>query len=77
VVDEAPKLAGPSAEIAAAIGEAAFEYLDAPVGRVAAIRSAIPEGPGQFERFLPSKDDVVEAVRRTFELYGTQPVSTM
>ena len=35
VVDEAPKFAGPSAEIAAAVQEAAFEYLDAPVMRVA------------------------------------------
>ena len=30
VVDEAPKFAGPGAEIAAALQEAAFTYLDAP-----------------------------------------------
>jgi pyruvate/2-oxoglutarate/acetoin dehydrogenase E1 component len=74
VVDEAPKFAGPSAEIAAAIQEAAFEYLDAPVTRVAAIRSPIPEGPGQFERMLPTPGDIVEAVHATFALFGTEPV---
>jgi len=74
VVDEAPKFAGPSAEIATAIQEAAFEYLDAPVMRVAAVRSPIPEGPGQYERLLPTGGDVVGAVRATFALFGTEPV---
>jgi pyruvate dehydrogenase E1 component beta subunit len=73
VVDEAPKFAGPSAEIAAAIQEAAFEYLDAPVTRVGALRSPVPEGPGQYERLLPTEDDVVGAVHKTFELFGTEP----
>jgi pyruvate/2-oxoglutarate/acetoin dehydrogenase E1 component len=76
VVDEAPKFAGPSAEIAAAISEAAFEYLDAPVTRIAALRSAIPEGPGQYERMLPSEDDIVDALNKTFELFATQPAGT-
>jgi pyruvate dehydrogenase E1 component beta subunit len=74
VVDEAPKFAGPSAEIAAAIQEAAFEYLDAPVTRVAAVRSPIPEGPGQFERLMPTGQDVVGAVHATFALFDTAPV---
>jgi pyruvate dehydrogenase E1 component beta subunit len=74
VVDEAPSFAGPSAEVAAAVSEAAFEYLDAPVTRVAAVHSAIPEGPGQFERMLPEEEDVVAAVHRTFALFGTAPV---
>jgi pyruvate dehydrogenase E1 component beta subunit len=74
VVDEAPKFAGPSAEIATAIQEAAFEYLDAPVTRVAGVRSPIPEGPGQYERLLPTGGDVVGAVRATFALFGTEPV---
>ena len=75
VLDEAPKFAGPSAEIAAAVQEAAFEYLDAPVMRVAARRSAIPEGPGTVRTAsLPDVDDVVRAVEATFELFGTRPV---
>ena len=32
VLDEAPKMAGPGAEIAATVQELAFEYLDAPMG---------------------------------------------
>jgi pyruvate/2-oxoglutarate/acetoin dehydrogenase E1 component len=73
VLDEAPKFAGPSAEIAAAVQEAAFEYLDAAVTRVGAWHSAVPEGPGQFDQLLPSVDDVVRAVERTFESFGSQP----
>jgi pyruvate/2-oxoglutarate/acetoin dehydrogenase E1 component len=75
VLDEAPKFAGPSAEIAAAVQEAAFEYLDAPVMRVAARRSAIPEGPGQYEQLIPDVDDVVRAAEATFELFGTRPAA--
>jgi pyruvate dehydrogenase E1 component beta subunit len=75
VLDEAPTFAGPSAEIAAAVQEAAFQYLDAPVTRVGARRSPIPDGPGQYERVLPSADDVVRAVHATFELFGTQPAT--
>lgn len=73
VVDEAPKFAGPSAEIAAAVQEAAFEYLDAPVTRVAARRSPIPEGPGQYDQLIPDVDGVVRAVQATFELFGSVP----
>jgi pyruvate/2-oxoglutarate/acetoin dehydrogenase E1 component len=73
VLDEAPKFAGPSAEIAAAVQEAAFEYLDAPVLRVGAWHLAVPEGPGQFEHLLPGVDDVVHAVERTFKTFDSQP----
>jgi acetoin:2,6-dichlorophenolindophenol oxidoreductase subunit beta len=73
VVDEAPKFAGPSAEIAAAVQEAAFEFLDAPVTRVAAVRLPVPEGSGEFERLLPTVDDIVHAVDGVFELFGTRP----
>jgi pyruvate dehydrogenase E1 component beta subunit len=77
VVDEAPKFGGPGAEIAAAVQEAAFEYLDAPVTRVGALRTTVPESPPLFDRVLPTEDDVVSAVRRTFELFNTQPVTTL
>jgi pyruvate dehydrogenase E1 component beta subunit len=73
VLDEAPKFGGPGAEIAAAVQEAAFEYLDAPVTRVGALRTTVPESPPLFDRVLPTEDDVVEAVRGTFELFNTQP----
>ncbi len=70
VLDEAPKFAGPSAEIAAAVQEAAFEYLDAPVTRVAAWRLPVPEGPGQYDQLLPTVDDVVRAANTSFEFFS-------
>lgn len=75
VLDEAPKFAGPSAEIAAAVQEAAFEYLDAPVTRVAAWRMPVPEGPGQYEQVLPTVDDIVRAVTGSFEFFSNQPTT--
>jgi pyruvate dehydrogenase E1 component beta subunit len=64
VLDEAPKFAGPGAEVAAT--ELAFEYLDAPVGRLGAMRTTMPESPPLLEQVLPSVADVVAAVRSTY-----------
>ena len=76
VVDEAPRFAGASAEIAAAIQEAAFTYLDAPVMRVAALRSPIPEGSqSSIDRLLPSADGVIAAVRATFTAFEPSALS--
>ncbi len=69
VVDEAPKFGGPAAEVAAAIQELAFEYLDAPVGRVGALITPIPENTPLLDKVLPSLADVVQAVRRTFTAF--------
>ena len=69
VVDEAPKFGGPAAEVAAAIQELAFEYLDAPVGRVGALITPIPENTPLLDKVLPSVADVVQAVRRTFTAF--------
>lgn len=75
VLDEAPRFAGPGAEIAAAVQEAAFEYLDAPATRVAALRTTVPESPKLFDRVLPTGDDVVAAVHATFALFDTRPAT--
>ena len=69
VLDEAPKFAGPGAEIAAAVQEAAFAYLDAPVVRVGALRTTVPESPPLFDRVLPGVDDVVAAVAATYQAF--------
>jgi len=69
VVDEAPKFGGPGAEVAAAIQELAFEYLDAPVGRIGALLTPIPENTPLLEKVLPSAADIVQAVRRTFTAF--------
>lgn len=70
VVDDAPIFAGPSAEIAAAVQEAAFVYLDAPVRRVGSPRIPVPESAPILEARLPSAASIVEAVHGTFGLFG-------
>jgi acetoin:2,6-dichlorophenolindophenol oxidoreductase subunit beta len=42
-----------SAEIAASLQEAAFDYLDAPVGRVHAPHSPVPQSPALLSAYLP------------------------
>jgi acetoin:2,6-dichlorophenolindophenol oxidoreductase subunit beta len=69
VVDEAPKFGGPGAEIAAALQEAVFAYLDAPVTRVGALRTTVPESPALFDRVLPTPDDIVRAVGSTYHAF--------
>jgi pyruvate/2-oxoglutarate/acetoin dehydrogenase E1 component len=77
VVDEAPKFAGPGAEVTASIQEAAFTYLDAPVMRVGALRSAIPEGRQELiDQILPSVEAIAVAVRRTFTAFEGLAVGT-
>jgi 2-oxoisovalerate dehydrogenase E1 component len=51
-------------EIAAIIGEEAFEYLDGPVQRVAAKDTPVPYGPGLENAMLPQESDVVAALEK-------------
>ena len=69
VVDEAPKIGGPGAEVAASVQELAFEYLDAPVGRLGSKQTTMPESPPLLDRVLPTVPDIVEAVRRSFTAF--------
>lgn len=69
VVDEAPTFAGPGAEVAAALQEAVFAYLDAPVTRVGAVRTTVPESPALFDKVLPTPDDIVRAVASTYKTF--------
>jgi pyruvate dehydrogenase E1 component beta subunit len=66
VLDEAPRFAGPGAEVAATVQELAFEYLDAPVGRLGAMRTTMPESPPLLDQVLPKAADVVAAVQSTY-----------
>jgi len=64
VVHEAPLTLGMGAEISARIVEGAFDHLEAPVVRVTA--PDVPYPPASLEqRYLPSVERIVEAVRRT------------
>ena len=64
VLHEASLTGGIGGEISAIIGEEAFEWLDAPVIRVASIDSPVPFAPQMEDYYLPGLDDIVDAARR-------------
>lgn len=63
VVHEAVRFGGLGAEVAAQIQEEAFDYLDAPVGRIAAPFSPVPFTPALEQHYLPSADDIEAKIR--------------
>ena len=65
VVQEGHLFAGLGAEIAARVGEACFDYLDAPVLRVANREVSQPYASGLEALVLPDPGRIVEAVERT------------
>jgi 2-oxoisovalerate dehydrogenase E1 component beta subunit len=67
VLHEAPRTGGIGGEIAATIAEEAFEYLDAPVTRLASLDTSVPYSPPLEAAFLPDATRVVEAARRLAE----------
>jgi len=65
VVQEAWRQFGVGAEVAASVAEVAFDYLDAPIGRVGAKPAPIPFSPVLEQHALPSQADIEMAVRAT------------
>jgi 2-oxoisovalerate dehydrogenase E1 component beta subunit len=63
VLHEDTLTGGFGAEIAATIGQEAFENLDAPVRRVAAPDTPVPFAPVLEKAFIPQVDDVIAAVK--------------
>ncbi len=63
VVDEAYQSFGVTAEIAARITEAAFDYLDEPVRRLGAADVPVPFAPSLEDLTIPSVERVVEIVK--------------
>ena len=63
IVHEAVKFAGPGGEIAAMVAEKAFDYLDAPILRVAAPFSPVPFSPPLEQEYVPSEEKIIAAVR--------------
>jgi pyruvate/2-oxoglutarate/acetoin dehydrogenase E1 component len=64
LLHEATLTGGIGGELAAIIAEHAFEYLDAPIVRVASIDAPVPYAPTLETAFLPSVTQVIEAARR-------------
>lgn len=62
-LEEGTRTGGVGAEIAACVAEHAYEYLDAPIRRVAAADLPIPFSPALEPLTLPQASDVVREVR--------------
>ena len=58
IVHEACKMGGFGGEIAAIVAEKAFDYLDAPIKRVAALDSSIPTNPRLEDYIIPNEHDI-------------------
>jgi pyruvate dehydrogenase E1 component beta subunit len=68
VVHEAVRTAGAGAEIAARIGEAAFFALDAPVWRLGALDTPVPQDPDLEQLVIPSTSQIESAARELVAL---------
>lgn len=64
IAHEAVGRAGFGAELAALVVRKAFDYLDAPIERVAAAPVPVPFAPIMEDFVIPDKDDVIEAARK-------------
>jgi len=67
VVDEAPRFGGIAAEITAAIQEAVFDYLDAPVTRIGAAFAPLAHSPTLVDAAIPGVDTIVAGVRASID----------
>jgi len=63
IVHEEVKRAGSGAEIAALVAEEAFDYLDAPIKRVAAPFTPVPFSPALEKEFIPNEAKIIAAVK--------------
>src|ERR1044071_1326629 len=67
ILHEAPLTGGAGAEFAARIAEKAFDYLDAPIKRVAALDVPTPYSPPLEAAALPDKARVLTAARELLD----------
>jgi pyruvate dehydrogenase E1 component beta subunit len=67
IMHEEVKFAGSGAEIAALVAEKAFDYLDAPILRVAAPFCPVPFSQPLEQAFIPSEEALMKAVMTVME----------
>lgn len=67
VAHEATRSCGVGAEVAALVGQEAFEHLDAPVRRLTAPDVPIPFSPPLEQAVLPQPHDMEEAIRELLD----------
>ena len=70
IVEEDWRSYGIGAEVAATIQEEAFDYLDAPVRRVAGLEVPLPYAEHLSRASKPDAEDLVDAIRKTLEGTG-------
>ena len=64
ILHEASLTGGIGGELSAIIAEEAFEWLDAPVIRVASIDAPVPFAPQMEDYYLPSLTEIIDAAKR-------------
>jgi pyruvate/2-oxoglutarate/acetoin dehydrogenase E1 component len=69
IVEEDSRTAGVGAEIAATVIEGAFEYLDAPIVRVAAADVPVPFSPAMERFIMPDASEIVRVAHKM--VYGS------
>jgi 2-oxoisovalerate dehydrogenase E1 component beta subunit len=67
VLHEDTRTGGFGAEIAATVGEEAYEDLDGPVKRIAAPDSPVPFAPSLEKAYIPQVEDVLAGLRELLE----------
>jgi pyruvate dehydrogenase E1 component beta subunit len=64
IVHESHEFCGIGAELAYRISEKAFDYLDAPVARVAALQVPVPYSRVLENKMIPSQERIIDAVKK-------------
>ena len=67
IIEEDWRSYGIGAEIAATIQEEAFDYLDAPVLRVAGVEVPLPYAATLSQASKPNAQDLIDAIHRSLE----------
>ncbi len=64
LLHEAPRTGGIGGELAGLIAEEGFEYLDAPVARVASLDTPVPYSPPLEAAYMPGVERILAAARK-------------